>query len=161
MLPPTHRPFATEHIGDMIEQITALLRKGHAYETPSGVYFAVESFPEYGKLSRRRLQDLRAGARVEPGEDKRNPLDFALWKGAKPGEPSWPAPFGSGRPGWHIECSAMATRYLGPTFDIHGGGADLVFPHHENYRSSVNAGRACWAWRAASARWWPTTEFPR
>jgi len=114
----------------MIEDIIA---NGHAYPTNSGdVYFDVRSFDGYGELSGRDLDDMRAGARVTPGEDKRDALDFALWKAAKPGEPSWESPWGEGRPGWHIECSAMSNKYLGDTFDIHGGGADLIFPHHEN-----------------------------
>jgi cysteinyl-tRNA synthetase len=112
-----------------------LIERGNAYASQGDVYFAVRSFPGYGKLSRRNLDDLQAGARVEPGEQKRDPLDFALWKAAKPGEPTsvtWDSPWGPGRPGWHIECSAMCQKYLGTTFDVHGGGKDLVFPHHEN-----------------------------
>jgi cysteinyl-tRNA synthetase len=110
-----------------------LIEKGHAYVADNGdVYYDVYSFPKYGKLSGKSLEDLQAGARVEPGDVKRNPLDFALWKSAKPDEPSWQSPWGDGRPGWHIECSAMSTKALGDTFDIHGGGADLTFPHHEN-----------------------------
>jgi cysteinyl-tRNA synthetase len=119
----------------MIALIGTLVAKGHAYAAGGDVYFAVRSFPHYGKLSRRNLDDLREGARVDAGEQKRDPLDFALWKATKPGEPdsvSWKSPWGPGRPGWHIECSAMAQRYLGTSFDIHGGGKDLVFPHHEN-----------------------------
>jgi cysteinyl-tRNA synthetase len=115
--------------------IEKLIASGHAYASQGDVYFAVRSFPQYGKLSTRNLDDLQAGARVEPGEQKRDPLDFALWKAAKPGEPpsvTWPSPWGPGRPGWHIECSAMCQKYLGTTFDMHGGGKDLVFPHHEN-----------------------------
>jgi cysteinyl-tRNA synthetase len=103
-----------------------------AYQVNGDVYFQVEKFPAYGKLSKRKLEDMQAGARVEVDERKRHPMDFALWKGAKPGEPAWKSPWGKGRPGWHIECSAMAMKYLGTTFDIHGGGADLIFPHHEN-----------------------------
>jgi cysteinyl-tRNA synthetase len=128
-------PKATEHIPEMIALISRLIERGHAYAAQGDVYFAVRSFPGYGKLSRRNLDDLLSGARVEPGEQKRDPLDFALWKAAKPGEPNsvtWDAPWGPGRPGWHIECSAMSQRYLGTTFDVHGGGKDLVFPHHEN-----------------------------
>jgi cysteinyl-tRNA synthetase len=129
---PTIEPKATEHISDMIELVRRLLAKGHAYQAGGDVYYAVESFPEYGKLSKRTLDEMQAGARVEVDERKRNPLDFALWKATKPGEPSWASPWGEGRPGWHIECSAMSQRYLGDTLDIHGGGKDLIFPHHEN-----------------------------
>ena len=129
---PTVEPWATEHVDDMIDLIGTLIGKDYAYVANGDVYFAVRSFPEYGKLSRQNLDDLRAGERVEPGEHKRDPLDFALWKAAKPGEPSWESPWGPGRPGWHIECSAMARRYLGDDFDIHAGGHDLIFPHHEN-----------------------------
>ncbi|MFP6662789.1 MAG: cysteine--tRNA ligase [Deltaproteobacteria bacterium] len=129
---PDVEPLATEHIPEMIKMITLLEKKGLAYRTPDGVYFAVGDFPEYGRLSRRNLDDLKAGARVEVDEHKRHPADFALWKAAKQGEPFWPSPFGPGRPGWHIECSAMSSRYLGETFDLHGGGEDLIFPHHEN-----------------------------
>ena len=131
--PPNVAPRATGHIQDMIKLVAELVESGHAYPVEGGdVYFSVESFPSYGALSNRSLEDVRAGERVEPDPRKRNPLDFALWKGAKPGEPSWTSPWGEGRPGWHIECSAMSTKYLGPTFDIHGGGQDLIFPHHEN-----------------------------
>ncbi len=129
---PTVEPWATEHIDDMIDLIGTLIGKEYAYVADGDVYFAVRSFPEYGRLSRQNPDDLRAGERVEPGENKRDPLDFALWKAAKPGEPSWESPWGPGRPGWHIECSAMARRYLGDDFDIHAGGHDLIFPHHEN-----------------------------
>jgi cysteinyl-tRNA synthetase len=132
MLPPTIEPKATEHIPQMIALVQRLIEKGHAYQVEGDVYYAVESFPAYGKLSKRSLDEMQAGARVEVDERKKNPLDFALWKAAKPGEPSWPAPWGQGRPGWHIECSAMSQRYLGDTLDIHGGGKDLIFPHHEN-----------------------------
>jgi cysteinyl-tRNA synthetase len=129
---PTVEPKATEHIPEMIALVQRLLEKGHAYQVGGDVYYAVESFPEYGKLSKRTLDEMQAGARVEVDEKKRNPLDFALWKAAKAGEPSWDSPWGKGRPGWHIECSAMSQRYLGDTLDIHGGGKDLIFPHHEN-----------------------------
>jgi cysteinyl-tRNA synthetase len=107
-------------------------KKGRAYLVDGDVFYAVETFKEYGKLSGRKLADMVAGSRVEINENKRNPFDFVLWKAAKPGEPSWPSPWGEGRPGWHIECSAMSSRFLGETFDIHGGGKDLIFPHHEN-----------------------------
>jgi len=133
VLPPDVVPRATGHIIEMIELIAELVDGGHAYPTDGGdVWFAVRSFDGYGKLSRRDVDELRAGARVEVEEGKRDPLDFALWKGAKPGEPSWPSPWGPGRPGWHIECSAMAAKHLGLGFDVHGGGIDLQFPHHEN-----------------------------
>ncbi len=133
ILPPDQEPRATEHLPDIIAMITRLIERGYAYVADNGdVYYDVKSFPAYGRLSGKSLEDLQAGARVEPGEAKRDPLDFALWKAAKPGEPAWDSPWGPGRPGWHIECSAMSTRALGDTFDIHGGGADLTFPHHEN-----------------------------
>ena len=130
--PPDIAPRATGHILDMIHLVTQLIDRGAAYVVDGDVYYSVESFPSYGKLSNRTLDDVRAGERVEPDPRKRNPLDFALWKAAKPGEPSWASPWGEGRPGWHIECSAMSAKYLGATFDIHGGGQDLIFPHHEN-----------------------------
>jgi cysteinyl-tRNA synthetase len=124
----------------MQELIQTLLEKGFAYTTQSGgVYFHVRSFPDYGKLSGRNIEDLQAGTRIDPDQDKRDPLDFALWKQAKQGEPSWDSPWGEGRPGWHIECSAMSQRYLGVPFDIHGGGQDLSFPHHENERAQSMA----------------------
>ncbi|MCJ7726737.1 MAG: cysteine--tRNA ligase [Acidimicrobiia bacterium] len=124
--------YATEHIDVMLETIGRRVERGHAYPAGGSVWFAVRSLPGYGKLSGRNPDELVSGARIEPGEDKRDPLDFALWKAAKPGEPSWESPWGPGRPGWHIECSAMAEAELGFGFDIHGGGLDLVFPHHEN-----------------------------
>ena len=130
--PPDVEPRATEHIAEMIEVIKRLEARGLAYPAEGDVYYSVAGFPGYGALSGQSIDDLQAGARIEVGEHKRSPLDFALWKGAKPGEPSWASPWGPGRPGWHIECSAMAHRYLGPSFDIHGGGSDLIFPHHEN-----------------------------
>ncbi|MGL4954179.1 MAG: cysteine--tRNA ligase, partial [Cetobacterium sp.] len=127
------RPKATEHIGDMIKIIKTLIQKGYAYESSGDVYFDVNSYKsEYGELSGQSIDDLQSGARIDVSEIKRNPLDFALWKAAKEGEPFWNSPWGKGRPGWHIECSAMSNKYLGPTFDIHGGGQDLIFPHHEN-----------------------------
>lgn len=129
---PTFAPRATEHIADMIRLVAVLLDKGLAYEAGGDVYFDVAAFPGYGRLSKRNLEEMLAGARVEVNERKRNPLDFALWKESKPGEPRWESPWGRGRPGWHIECSAMSQRFLGETFDIHGGGEDLIFPHHEN-----------------------------
>ena len=129
----TVNPRATEHIQDIIDLVQTLVEKGHAYPTPNGdVYFSVRSWPGYGKLSGQNIDDLENGARVDPTEEKQDPLDFALWKGQKPGEPAWPSPWGMGRPGWHIECSAMSMSILGQSFDIHGGGQDLIFPHHEN-----------------------------
>jgi cysteinyl-tRNA synthetase len=130
--PATVEPKATEHIGDIIALVQTLLRKGIAYQAGEDVYFQVEKFPAYGALSKRKLDEMQAGARVEVDERKRHPMDFVLWKGAKPDEPAWDSPWGAGRPGWHIECSAMSIKHLGETFDIHGGGADLIFPHHEN-----------------------------
>ncbi len=135
VLPPTIEPWATQHIGDMIDMISRLLRKGYAYVGSQGVWFSVATMPDYGRLSGRRPEDNAAGARVAVDEDKRDAADFALWKFAKPGDPAdatWDSPWGPGRPGWHIECSAMVARHLGKTIDIHGGGIDLVFPHHEN-----------------------------
>ncbi len=125
-------PRVSDHIPEIIALIRAIIDRGLGYVAGGDVYFAVRKFPEYGKLSKRSLDDMRAGARVGVGDLKRDPLDFALWKAAKPGEPWWDSPWGPGRPGWHIECSAMAQKYLGENFDIHGGGADLIFPHHEN-----------------------------
>src|SRR5262245_21053244 len=130
--PPDTEPLATEHISEMLAVIKRLVEREMAYPAGGDVYFSVASFSSYGGRSGQSPDELKAGARIEVGEQKRSPMDFALWKGAKPGEPSWPSPWGPGRPGWHIECSAMAHRYLGETFDIHGGGSDLIFPHHEN-----------------------------
>jgi cysteinyl-tRNA synthetase len=132
ILRATHYPRATQHIPEMHRMIATLIDKGYAYAAGGDVYYDVRKKADYGKLSGRRVDELREGYRIEPGEAKRDALDFALWKGAKPGEPAWPSPWGPGRPGWHIECSAMAMKYLGETFDIHGGGQDLIFPHHEN-----------------------------
>jgi cysteinyl-tRNA synthetase len=131
-LRPSMEPTVTAHMGQIVAMVSALIDKGHAYETPDGVYFHVPSMPDYGQLSGRNLDDNEAGARVDVDSNKRDPADFALWKAAKPGEPQWEAPFGAGRPGWHIECSAMIEAQLGQTIDIHGGGHDLIFPHHEN-----------------------------
>jgi len=143
-LRPDHEPRATGAIDDMLKMIGTLIEKGHAYRADNGdVYFDVSSFEEYGRLSGRQPEDLRAGARVEIGEAKDDPLDFVLWKAAKPGEPSWDSPWGPGRPGWHIECSAMSTECLGPHFDIHGGGQDLQFPHHENEIAQSEAAHGC------------------
>jgi cysteinyl-tRNA synthetase len=131
-LPPTHEPRATEYIGPMIAMIETLVARGHAYAAEGHVLFAVASYPEYGRFSRRSLDEMQAGARVEVAPYKRDPMDFVLWKPSPPDLPGWDSPWGRGRPGWHIECSAMAEALLGPSFDIHGGGIDLVFPHHEN-----------------------------
>ena len=148
--PADVEPKATEHIPQMVELIGRLIRRGVAYELDGDVYFEVRRFPHYGKLSGKNLDELESGARVDVDERKRDPLDFALWKASKPGEPSWPSPWGPGRPGWHIECSAMSMQYLGETFDLHGGGEDLIFPHHENEiaQSEGATGKPfvrCWA----------------
>ncbi|WP_287023973.1 cysteine--tRNA ligase, partial [Cobetia sp.] len=133
ILRPDREPRATAHIGDIIAMTETLIDKGFAYAASNGdVYYRVRRFEGYGKLNNRQLDDMQSGARVEVEEAKEDPLDFVLWKAAKPGEASWPSPWGAGRPGWHIECSAMSTCCLGNTFDIHGGGPDLTFPHHEN-----------------------------
>jgi cysteinyl-tRNA synthetase len=129
---PSVEPRATDHIPEMIRLISALVQKGFAYQSGGDVFFSVQKFKDYGKLSKRDLEEMQAGARVEVDEKKENPLDFALWKASKPGEPFWESPWGKGRPGWHIECSVMSQKYLGETLDIHGGGRDLIFPHHEN-----------------------------
>ena len=130
--PATIHPLATENIDNIIEIVSGLIENGHAYEVNGDVYFSTKTFPEYGKLSHQPLEDLEAGARIMVGDIKKDPMDFALWKSAKPGEPYWDSPWGKGRPGWHIECSAMNIRYLGESIDIHCGGLDLIFPHHEN-----------------------------
>ena len=132
ILRPDLEPKATETIPEIIDLVCQLVAQGHAYEAQGSVYFRVRSFAEYGKLSRQRIEELEEGVRVEAEPGKQDPLDFAVWKAAKAGEPAWESPWGMGRPGWHIECSAMGLRYLGPGFDIHGGGRDLIFPHHEN-----------------------------
>ncbi len=132
VLPPDVEPRVTSHIEQIVALIAKLIDRGMAYPANGDVYFAVASFPAYGRLSGQSIDELQAGARVDVGEQKKSPLDFALWKAEKPGEPSWPSPWGKGRPGWHIECSAMVLEHLGTTFDIHGGGKDLIFPHHEN-----------------------------
>src|SRR5579863_1389766 len=139
VLSPTIAPKATDHVREMIEMTRRLLEQGFAYRAGGDVYFQVERFPDYGRLSGKCLEELLAGARVEVDERKKNPLDFALWKAAKPDEPSWESPWGPGRPGWHIECSAMAVKHLGETLDLHGGGEDLIFPHHENERAQSEA----------------------
>ncbi len=139
VLRATTEPRATEHIQEIIQLIETLIDKGRAYTSGGDVYFSVRSFPGYGALSRRNVEEMRAGARIAVGEQKQDPMDFALWKAEKPGEPKWNSPWGPGRPGWHIECSAMSMKYLGPTLDIHGGGLDLIFPHHENERAQSEA----------------------
>lgn len=137
-------PRATETMDAIIDIVQKLLDGGHAYVTPDGdVYFRTKTFPAYGKLSHQPLEDLQAGARISVGEQKEDPMDFAVWKAAKPGEPYWEAPWGKGRPGWHIECSAMVNKYLGPTIDIHGGGLDLTFPHHENEIAQSECANGC------------------
>jgi cysteinyl-tRNA synthetase len=139
---PTMEPKATEHIQEMIDLISELIDKDMAYPASGDVYYSVNTFKEYGKLSGRNLEDMQAGARISINENKTNPMDFVLWKASKPGEPSWESPWGPGRPGWHIECSAMSRKYLGSTFDIHGGGQDLIFPHHENELAQSEAANA-------------------
>ncbi len=149
ILKPDYEPRATETIEEMQELIQILMDKGFAYVSDGSVYFSVADWEDYGKLSHRRLEEMLAGARVEVDASKKNPMDFALWKAVKPGEPSWPSPWGEGRPGWHIECSAMSKKFLGETFDIHGGGVDLVFPHHENeiVQSEAASGKPfCYYW---------------
>src|SRR5258705_1019885 len=148
-LSPTCEPRATQHIPEMIEIIQELEAKGLAYAADGDVYFAVDRFPAYGKLSHRRLDDMMAGARIEVDPRKHHPMDFALWKASKPGEPFWESPWGPGRPGWHIECSAMSSKYLGQPFDIHGGGSDLIFPHHENEIAQSEGAKG-----KALARYW-------
>jgi cysteinyl-tRNA synthetase len=144
VLPPDFEPRATEYVGKMLGMIQALIDRGHAYAADNGdVYYAVRSFPAYGQLSGKSIEDLIAGERVEVDPHKRDPLDFVLWKAAKPGEPAWPSPWGPGRPGWHIECSAMGSDLLGPHFDIHGGGQDLQFPHHENEIAQSEGAHGC------------------
>jgi cysteinyl-tRNA synthetase len=147
---PDRLVYATEYIPQMIDLISNLIDRGHAYAAGGSVYFAVRSFPAYGELSGRDVDELRSGSRIEPGPDKSDPLDFALWKASKPGEPVWDSPWGPGRPGWHIECSAMALEVLGFGFDIHGGGLDLVFPHHENEIAQSEAGEG----HQPFARYW-------
>ena len=153
VLAPDIRPRATKEIGPMIGMIKSLIEQGHAYAADNGdVYFSVRSDESYGEVSGRKVDDLMVGARIEENEDKRDPLDFALWKAAKPGEPSWPSPWGEGRPGWHTECAAMVHRYLGVPIDIHGGGSDLAFPHHEN-----ECAQATCAWHKGFANIWMHT----
>lgn len=151
---PTEEPKATEHIADIIAMTETLVKKGLAYTVGGDVYFQVDKYPAYGSLSKRKLADLQAGARVDVDERKRHPMDFALWKSSKQGEPSWSSPWGAGRPGWHIECSAMSIKYLGETFDIHGGGMDLIFPHHEN-----EIAQSCGATGKEFAHYWIHNGF--
>jgi cysteinyl-tRNA synthetase len=150
VLPATVYPRATHEIPEMIEMIKGLIDKGYAYSADGDVYFRVGAKEDYGKLSSRNLESMLAGARVEPGAGKEHPMDFALWKGSKPGEPAWESPWGPGRPGWHIECSAMSLKYLGEAIDIHGGGMDLIFPHHENEIAQSEAYTGC----VPFARFW-------
>ncbi|BCA54985.1 Cysteine--tRNA ligase [Nitrospira sp. KM1] len=150
----SREPKATDHMQDIVSLTDTLVRKGFAYQLNGDVYFQVDAYPAYGRLSKRRPEDLQAGARVEIDERKRHPMDFALWKHRKPGEPSWPSPWGPGRPGWHIECSAMSIKHLGETFDIHGGGMDLIFPHHEN-----EIAQSCAATGKEFARYWVHNGF--
>ncbi len=150
VLPAHEYPCATKEIPQMIEMIEALVEKGYAYEADGDVYYRVRNKEGYGRFSRRDLESMMAGARVEPGEQKEYPGDFALWKAAKPGEPTWESPWGPGRPGWHIECSAMSLRYLGEQIDIHGGGEDLIFPHHENEIAQTEA----YTGKAPFVRYW-------
>jgi cysteinyl-tRNA synthetase len=147
-------PRATEHIEGMIDMISTLIDKGFAYVEDKDVFYSVEKYQGYGKLSGRRLEDMKAGSRVAVDEKKRHPMDFVLWKGAKPGEPQWPSPWGPGRPGWHMECSVMSNHFLGHTFDIHGGGKDLLFPHHENERAQSIAAND-----GTFARYWVHNGF--
>ena len=147
-------PKATEHMIDIIRLTETLVKKGLAYQVDGDVYFEVSKYSAYGRLSKRRLDDMQAGARVDVDERKRHPMDFALWKSSKPGEPSWDSPWGAGRPGWHIECSAMSMKHLGETFDIHGGGMDLIFPHHEN-----EIAQSCGATGKEFARYWIHNGF--
>jgi cysteinyl-tRNA synthetase len=152
--PASIEPKATEHIPEIIAITETLISKGLAYSIDGDVYFQVDRYSAYGRLSKRKLEDLQAGARVDVDERKRHPMDFALWKRSKPGEPSWPSPWGAGRPGWHIECSAMSIKHLGETFDIHGGGMDLIFPHHEN-----EIAQSCGATGKEFANYWIHNGF--
>jgi cysteinyl-tRNA synthetase len=152
--PASVEPKATEHMADIVQLTETLVAKGLAYQVDGDVYFEVAKYSGYGRLSKRRLDDMQAGARVDVDERKRHPMDFALWKSSKAGEPSWPSPWGPGRPGWHIECSAMSMKHLGETFDIHGGGMDLIFPHHEN-----EIAQSCGATGKEFARYWIHNGF--
>jgi len=152
--PASIEPKATEHMAQIIALTDRLIQKGLAYSMDGDVYFQVDKYKDYGRLSKRKLEELQAGARVDVDERKRHPMDFALWKSSKPGEPSWPSPWGAGRPGWHIECSAMSISHLGETFDIHGGGMDLIFPHHEN-----EIAQSCGATGKEFANYWIHNGF--
>lgn len=152
--PASIEPKATEHMAQIIALTDRLTQKGLAYSMDGDVYFQVDKYKDYGRLSKRKLEELQAGARVDVDERKRHPMDFALWKSSKPGEPSWPSPWGAGRPGWHIECSAMSITHLGETFDIHGGGMDLIFPHHEN-----EIAQSCGATGKEFANYWIHNGF--
>ena len=152
--PASIEPKATEHMAEIVRLTETLIAKGLAYQVDGDVYFEVAKYGDYGRLSKRKMDDLQAGARVDVDERKRHPMDFALWKSAKSGEPAWPSPWGQGRPGWHIECSAMSIRHLGETFDIHGGGMDLIFPHHEN-----EIAQSCGATGKEFARYWMHNGF--
>jgi cysteinyl-tRNA synthetase len=154
VMKPDLEPRATEHINGMIEMITLLISKGFAYEVDGDVFYAVEKLDDYGRLSGRKLDEMKAGSRIDINEKKRHPMDFTLWKPSKPGEPMWDSPWGKGRPGWHMECSVMSNNYLGSTFDIHGGGQDLLFPHHENERAQSKA-----ATGGEFARYWVHNGF--
>ncbi len=154
LIAPDFEPRVSQHLPEIISMIEKLVAGGYAYPSQGDVYFSVSKYPQYAKLSKRNLDELRAGERVQPGEQKREPLDFALWKAAKPGEPFWESPWGRGRPGWHIECSAMAAKYLGQSFDVHGGGRDLIFPHHENEIAQSEA-----AFHKPFARYWLHSGF--
>jgi len=153
--PATIHPKVSEHLAEIIEMIRGILNNGYAYVVDGDVYFSVSKFTGYGRLSGRKLEDMQAGARIDVDERKQHPMDFALWKAAKPGEPAWDSPWGQGRPGWHIECSAMAAKYLGMGFDIHGGGFDLIFPHHENEIAQAEACTGC----GPFARYWMHNGF--
>jgi cysteinyl-tRNA synthetase len=153
--PPDASPRVSGHLPEIVAMVETLVARGFAYAAPNGdVYYRVRRFPEYGRLSKRNLDDLLSGARVDPGESKEDPLDFALWKAAKPGEPSWDSPWGKGRPGWHIECSAMTLAHLGQPIDVHGGGKDLVFPHHTNEIAQSVAARGDALAAEGFARYW-------
>lgn len=154
ILRPTHTPMATDYIPQMIRMCETLIDKGYAYESNGDIYYRVQKFAEYGKLSNRKLEDMMAGARIEVNDNKENPFDFVLWKSSKPNEPSWESPWGPGRPGWHIECSVMSEDILGLPFDIHGGGRDLIFPHHENEIAQSEAACGC-----EFARYWIHNGF--
>jgi cysteinyl-tRNA synthetase len=154
VMKPDIEPRATEHIGNMIKMIQLLIDKGFAYEVDGDVFYAVEKLDDYGRLSGRKLDEMKAGSRIDINDKKRHPMDFTLWKPSKPGEPMWDSPWGKGRPGWHMECSVMSNNYLGSTFDIHGGGQDLLFPHHENERAQSKA-----ATGGEFARYWVHNGF--